>query len=212
VKPVDTDFMLSPTLRRPAEALGPRANRTIALILAATKEIFLTRGYAGTTIDEITRLAGVSRASFYTYYPSKRDVLLALGGNTASKLATMVEELGAMEDPASADIEEWVQRHFTRMDQDGSFAFAWTQAAHEDEEIRLAGMKRHLEICRRFGVVMGNQRGEQFEHPTEQGLTVLAMIERAWNYCQLYAGTIDEASMRATTASVLQSMLEPVRH
>ncbi|MCU1344166.1 MAG: transcriptional regulator, TetR family [Acidimicrobiia bacterium] len=208
----DPDFMLSPTLRRPAEALGPRANRTIASILEATKEIFLVRGYAGTTIDEIARLAGVSRASFYTYYPSKRDVLLALGANTASNLAEMVEELASMKSPCSQDIEQWMKRHFARLDEDGSFAFAWTQAAHEDEEIRLAGMKRHLEICRRFGEVMGELRGEPFASPTEQGLAVLAMVERSWSYCQLYSGTINEESVRAGAAWVLASMVAPVEH
>jgi AcrR family transcriptional regulator len=203
----EPDFMLQPTLRRPAKDLGPRANRTIALILEATKEIFLVRGYAGTTIDEITRLAGVSRASFYTYYPSKRDVLLALGADSASKLAASVESLGSMDRPGAAQIDEWMKGHFARLDEDGSFAFAWTQAAHEDEEIRLAGMKRHLEVCRRFGVVMGDLRGEQFEHPAEQGLTVFAMVERCWNYCRLYADTIDEESVRAGAAGVLKSML-----
>jgi TetR/AcrR family transcriptional regulator len=204
--------MLSPTLRRPAEALGPRANRTIALILEATKEIFLVRGYAGTTIDEITRLAGVSRASFYTYYPSKRDVLLALGANTASKQARTIEELGMMKRPDAADIDGWMKRQFALLDEDGSFSFAWTQAAHEDEEIRLAGMKRHLEMCRRFGEVMGRLRGEPFDSPAEQGLAVLAMVERSWSYCRLYAGTIDEESLRAGAASILKGMLEPVNH
>ena len=205
----DPEFMLSPTLRRPAEALGPRANRTIALILEATKEIFLVRGYAGTTIDEITRLAGVSRASFYTYYPSKRDVLLALGANTASKQAALIEELGALSQPGPADIDGWMKKEFDHLGEDGSFSFVWTQAAHEDEEIRLAGMKRHLEMCRRLGEVMGNLRGEQFESPAEQGLAVLAMVERSWNYCRLYAGTIREESLRAGVAWIFKRMLEP---
>jgi TetR/AcrR family transcriptional regulator len=205
------DFMLSPTLRRPADALGPRANRTIALILEATKEIFLVRGYAGTTIDEIARLAGVSRASFYTYYPSKRDVLLALGADTASNLAELVEDLGAMLDASEADVDDWMKRQFARLDEHGSFALAWTQAAHEDEEIRVAGMKRHLEICGRFGAIMGKLRGEPFDRPIEQGLTVLAMVERSWSYCRLYPGKVDEDSVRAVAARILKTMLDPVQ-
>lgn len=52
-----------PNLRQPAVALGTRARRTIGNILDATREVFLTHGYAGTSIDDITTLAGVSRAS-----------------------------------------------------------------------------------------------------------------------------------------------------
>jgi len=206
----DPDVTLRPTLRRPAEALGPRANRTIGLILNATKQIFLVRGYAGTTVDEITRLAGVSRASFYTYYPSKRDVLLALGANSSSKQGDLIEELGTLSQPSREDIDAWMKKQFAQLDEDGSFSFAWTQAAHEDEEIRLAGMKRHLSTCRRLGDVMGALRGRPFDRPTEQGLVVLAMVERSWNYCRLYSGTIDEEGLRASVSATFKSMLEPV--
>src|SRR4030081_1073131 len=84
---------VSPTLRQPANELGPRAHLTIARILDATKKIFLIRGYTGTTIDEITRVANVSRASFYTYFPSKRDVLLAVGADSASAAGALIKGL-----------------------------------------------------------------------------------------------------------------------
>ena len=73
----DAAFLTPPSIRQPANPLGPRAQRTINRIIEATRDVFLTRGYSGTTIDEIARLADVSRASFYTYFPSKRDVLIA---------------------------------------------------------------------------------------------------------------------------------------
>lgn len=41
----------------------------------AAAELFLEQSYAGTTIDEITRRAGVSRASFFNYFASKADLL-----------------------------------------------------------------------------------------------------------------------------------------
>ena len=47
-----------------------------------------------TTIDEITRVASVSRASFYTYFPSKRDVLLALGKDSLVVGASLIDRLG----------------------------------------------------------------------------------------------------------------------
>ncbi len=83
-------FPVSPTLRQPAQELGPRATRTVALILEAAKGILLTHGYAGTTVDEIARVAGISRASFYTF-PSKRDVLLALGVDSAHAGMHMID-------------------------------------------------------------------------------------------------------------------------
>ena len=41
----------------------------------AAAELFLEQSYAGTTIDEITQRAGVSRATFFNYFASKGDLL-----------------------------------------------------------------------------------------------------------------------------------------
>jgi AcrR family transcriptional regulator len=201
-------FSVSPTLRQPAPELGPRATRTIASILAATKEIFLTRGYAGTTVDEIARVANVSRASFYTYFPSKRDVLLTLATDSAHIAVEIVDHVRQIEQPwTDADIEGFVREHFAMLDEHGSFVFAWTQAAQEDEEILAAGMKGHLEICRRLGVALGALRGTPFDDPAGQGLVIFSMVERAWSYCQLYTDTIDPVVVQTEIAHLIGSAL-----
>jgi TetR/AcrR family transcriptional regulator len=206
-------FPIRPTLRSPAKELGPRANRTIARILEATRSIFLTRGYAGTTVDEIARVAGVSRASFYTYFPTKRDVLLALGGDSASAASALIAGLDGLGATwAVADVERFVDDYFTLLDEHGSFALAWTQAAHEDDEIRRAGMKRHLQTCRQLGVALGRLRGEPFDDPAARGLAVLGMFERTWSYARLYAPTVDAADLRRELAAIVASTLrEPSR-
>ena len=55
------------SFRHPEDAIGPRAQRTINRVVDVAREAFLARGYAGTTIDEIARIANVPRASFDTY-------------------------------------------------------------------------------------------------------------------------------------------------
>jgi TetR/AcrR family transcriptional regulator len=200
---------MTPTLRRPAKELGPRANLTIARILDATKKIFLTRGYAGTTIDEITRVANVSRASFYTYFPSKRDVLLALGKDSLEAAEAIIDGLGRIPDRTGEEaLSTFVDEYFTMLEDHGSFAFAWTQAAHEDEELRLAGMKGHLEQCRHLGMALGSVRGQPYDDPTEHGLVAVSMLERAWAYCQLYVETVDPAVVKRDIGDVLAAMLK----
>jgi len=61
----------------PARAGGtgrPRlsSRRTIE---EAAAELFLEQGYDRTTVDEIARRAGVGRATFFNYFPSKPDLL-----------------------------------------------------------------------------------------------------------------------------------------
>jgi len=188
-----------PRLRRPGVALGPRAERTIAGILDATRQIFLARGYAGTTVDEITRVAGVSRASFYTYFPSKRDVFLVLGGQSQRAGSAVISTLG----DDGVDLGPWLAAFFAVLDEHGSFSLAWTQAAHEDEEIRVAGMAGHLELCRQLGAGLATVRHHDVDDPTELGLVVFAMLERAWTYAQLYDGAMDLHDLLRTIERLL---------
>lgn len=55
----------------------PREEREGDLLGAAT-ELFLSRGYAGTTMADISAAAGVARAAIYWYYPSKDDIFAAV--------------------------------------------------------------------------------------------------------------------------------------
>ncbi len=58
----------------PSHGGRPRSSsrRTIE---EAAGELFLERGYAETSIEDIARRAGVSRASFFNYFAAKSDVL-----------------------------------------------------------------------------------------------------------------------------------------
>jgi len=195
-------FLPPASLRQPSAALGPRSRRTVVRIIEATRDVFLTRGYAGTTIDEIARVADVSRASFYTYFASKREVLLAVGAHSASECVAVIERLPAAGSSRSG-LAQWVGEYFEFLDVHGSFAFAWTQAAHEDEEIRTAGMKRHIGICRQLGVLLAATAGKTVDHPELLGLAATSAMERSWNYCQLYTDTVDRNHMITQVATVL---------
>lgn len=189
-------------LRQPAASLGPRANRTIERILDATREVFLTHGYAGTTIDEVAKAAGLSRGSFYTYFPTKRDVLLAVGAHSAAESAAVVDKIALLE-PSLAALVEWVDQYFEVLETHGAFAFAWTQAARQDDEIRIAGIKGHLRLCERLGKALGALGGRTIDDPVIVGLTAFSTIERAWDYCRLYGDSVDERAMRVEIARSL---------
>lgn len=201
-------FPVSPTLRQPAQELGPRAARTVAQILEAAKGILLTHGYAGTTVDEIARVAGISRASFYTYFPSKRDVLLALGVDSAHAGTHMIDLARELTTPVDlGQLEKYVRDCFEVLDDQASFAFAWTQAAEQDEEIRVAGMKRHLQMCGQLGRILGDLRGQAFDHPAAQGLVLFSELERAWSYCRLYADPVLEEAVQGAIAGGLHAVI-----
>jgi AcrR family transcriptional regulator len=47
-------------------------------ILQAASDIFTRKGYAAATVPEIARLAGIASGTVYLYYPSKRDLFIAV--------------------------------------------------------------------------------------------------------------------------------------
>jgi len=44
-------------------------------ILKVSLKLFMEKGFNQTSIEEITKLAGISKGSFYTYFKSKEDLL-----------------------------------------------------------------------------------------------------------------------------------------
>jgi AcrR family transcriptional regulator len=190
--------------RFPAKALGPRAQRMVLKIIEATREVFLSHGYSGTTIDEIARVAEVSRATFYTYFTSKREVLIALGELTAAECHAMVVQLDDHNSSLRL-LRAWVGDYFEFLDVHGSFAFAWTQAAQEDEEVRVAGMRRHLALCRRLGKALGGNLKRPVADPASLGIVAFGVLERTWLYGQLYTDAIDRERLIRLVADSLWS-------
>lgn len=67
-----------------ATCVEPRHSRAIpdhvrrSLLFAAAEELFLTRGYAGTTMSDIARAAGMSKKTIYQVFDSKSELFRAL--------------------------------------------------------------------------------------------------------------------------------------
>lgn len=51
---------------------------TRRLLLESGLELFKTKGYAATTVDDIATAAGTTRVTFYAYFPSRSELMKAL--------------------------------------------------------------------------------------------------------------------------------------
>jgi len=66
--------MALPHSTRPSGSGRPRSSSR-GMIAEAAAELFLEQTYARTTVDDIARRAGVSRATFFNYFAAKSDLL-----------------------------------------------------------------------------------------------------------------------------------------
>lgn len=58
--------------------LRAQGKRTMQRLLDAGLEVFSTRGYHATRVDDIVRVARTSHGTFYLYFANKEDLLRAL--------------------------------------------------------------------------------------------------------------------------------------
>lgn len=67
---------------------------TRSQLLDAAREVFAARGYARTTVADITASAGVGRATFYVYFASKQEVFAVLAADVRDRLLAAQELSG----------------------------------------------------------------------------------------------------------------------
>jgi TetR/AcrR family transcriptional regulator, transcriptional repressor for nem operon len=79
------------------------AEQRRADLLEAGRALFLSKGVAATSLEEITSRAGVSKGLFYTYFQSKDDLLRALQDQFSVELAERVRV-------ATTSVADWGSR------------------------------------------------------------------------------------------------------
>ncbi len=60
----------------------------------AALALFRSQGYEATTVDQITRRAGLAKGTFFNYFPTKDAVLRYLGARELGRLSSMVQTGG----------------------------------------------------------------------------------------------------------------------
>ncbi|KQV06675.1 TetR/AcrR family transcriptional regulator [Leifsonia sp. Root112D2] len=114
-------------------------------LLETALELFQSKGYAATTIDDIATAAGTTRVTFYAHFPSRRAVMSALiadlntilerhespaRASTASALVDVVHAGSA------AGIADWLRRQSTRWPIIRPYILSAVVAAAVEPEIR----------------------------------------------------------------------------
>jgi len=79
----------SPEVDRPTRM--PRQERRVSLLDAA-REVFTTKGYHASAMDDIAEAAGVSKPVLYQHFESKLDLYLALLDQSCESLVLIVQQ------------------------------------------------------------------------------------------------------------------------
>ena len=80
-----------------------------AIICAAGQALFAERGFAGTTIRQIAKQAGVNSGLLYHYYSNKETLYLSLLETSVSEIVVQVENIAASLDTPEEKIRQIVR-------------------------------------------------------------------------------------------------------
>jgi AcrR family transcriptional regulator len=103
--------MPKPTLR------DRRKEETRRLLEEKARKLFARHGFRATSIDQIARAAGVSRTTFFRYFPSKEAVVFASQEEGADEFTRLLADRPAEESPLRA-FEEAVVTYATLSEND----------------------------------------------------------------------------------------------
>jgi AcrR family transcriptional regulator len=74
-KPTLTEPETPVAAERDLKAPDERVRRSRAAVLGATTQLLFERGFAGATVDEISRRSGVAKTTVYRHWPTRTDLL-----------------------------------------------------------------------------------------------------------------------------------------
>lgn len=191
----------------PAVDVGSKGLRTKMRILEEAKRLLLEKGYDATTISDITEASGIQRASFYTYFTSKQDVLMAIGHDAEEAGMAAAEGLRRLTPGSSVnDVAHWVDEYFAFWDKHGSFVYAAFQAAYANPELREWSMNSEMTGAKILGNALVKLRGGKRVagvDPLVQGLAIQSMMERFWFHWRVAGAPVKQSAIALSIAQLI---------
>jgi AcrR family transcriptional regulator len=70
-----------------------RTGRKFDQVLEGARQVFMADGFEGASVDDIARVAGVSKATLYSYFPDKRLLFMEVARTECARMADRALEL-----------------------------------------------------------------------------------------------------------------------
>ncbi len=160
----------------PPQSLRQRKQEVVRQALsAAAEELFLSRGFEATTVEQIAQAAGVSRRTFFRYYESKEDVLVERSDQLGEQLFVELSARPRQEPPLLAIRNALVPAIENGL-ADPDFVRCVIRLLRETSALRRAMMERRNRLEERIAGLMAQRLGVSPEDNTPM---LLAFVTRA---------------------------------
>lgn len=128
-----------------------RRMRTRQRISRAAQKIFLERGIVGTTINDIAKAAGLSRATIYLHFNSREAILLDQLQEQDGHLLRLYGRLRDLPVPDAASIREWLDYYIDAVRAFRGELYLFSLSNVFDSEARAFLVSQRQRIIRMLG-------------------------------------------------------------
>jgi AcrR family transcriptional regulator len=188
--------------------LRARGRNTRRRLLDAGADVFATKGYHATRVDDIVKVAQTSHGTFYLYFSNKEGLFRALAEEVGAEMQALAESLGPLR-PGTvgrAELRGWIDRFVDLYAHYGPVLRAWTEAEIGNSEFGKLGTG----VLTQFTRVLTRRIGEASPpdlDATIASLALVAMLERMNYYTLTHQIRIDRTAMIDTLARVTHAAL-----
>jgi AcrR family transcriptional regulator len=117
-------------------------NHAYAALLASARDVFVSRGYHNTRVDDLVAGAGVSHGAFYRYFKNKGElarILDATAMQTVGRVVGEIPDVATLGDSTGrADLRRWLRRYNAAHANEAAMLQVWVDAALQDPALREA--------------------------------------------------------------------------
>lgn len=100
------------TQAKPIPLRKQQKNYTRQRLLQVSRELFVKGGTQATGIDDIARAAGTSRATVYTHFSGKQDIIRELLSEMWDQALGLCETFDALPDCSEPNVRGWLREVF----------------------------------------------------------------------------------------------------
>jgi AcrR family transcriptional regulator len=155
----------SAVLRNSTSSPSRRQRRSADIrerLFRAALELFAKKGFAETTVEDITEAADVGKGTFFNYFPSKDHILLAFGEMQLKKLEAAIEMARQSGEPMPEFLRSLGVRMTQEPTRNPAIIRALLQAYLSTTPVREAmmDMQRRVHALHTQMIQLGQDRGE----------------------------------------------------
>jgi AcrR family transcriptional regulator len=115
--------------------------RAPVALMEAGRDVFVSRGYYGTRVDDLAMAAGVSHGAFYRYFRNKDHLARVLTVQAMRTVSIALDEVPALAvhdgSAGRAALRRWLRRYNTTHADEAAMLRVWIDAALHDADLSL---------------------------------------------------------------------------